>query len=73
MAKRYQLAQTLGADMETRFSVEGRRVSRERFETIRDSADRLECLQTVGRQLSGGRFRRTNYSIAVFDHGEPSI
>lgn len=61
----YQLSQTSGADMESRFYVDGRRVSRATFESIRGWAERLECFQTKGKQMRDGRIRRTNYSVAV--------
>lgn len=62
--KRFQLVEHVGA-YETRYIVDGRRVSRERFNALRDRATRLECLQTKAKQV-GTTFRRTNYSIAVF-------
>ena len=63
----YSLCQTVGADMPSRFSVNSVRVSRERYERIRDAAiheGRLECLRTVGKQFPGGRIRRKNYASA---------
>lgn len=63
----YSLSQTLGADMETRFYADGRRISREEYDTIVARAirdGRLDCLHTKGKQFDGGRIRRTNYSQA---------
>lgn len=65
MARHHTIAETIGADMESRFYVDGRRVSRAHVEYLKIRADRLECFHTKGRQLSGGRIRRTNYSTAV--------
>ena len=65
MATHYSISETTGADMESRFYVNGRRVSREYVEYLKTRADRLECFSTKGRQLPGGRICRTNYSVAV--------
>jgi hypothetical protein len=65
MAKHYEIAETTGADMDSRFYVDGRRVSRAYLESLKARADRLECLSTRGRQMPGGRIRRANYSVAV--------
>lgn len=64
----YNLTQTQGADMETRFHVNGKRVSRATFDAIRNQAARLGCFSTRARQLPGGKTRRTNYSVAVLAH-----
>lgn len=60
----YQLSETIGADMQTRFYVDGRRVSRAAYQSLKDRAQRLDCFATKARQLPGGRFRRTNYVSA---------
>lgn len=65
----YQLTEHCGAGYPSRFYIDGRRVSRSHFNCIRDKAHRegkIDCLLTVGKQLDGGRIRRTNYSCATF-------
>lgn len=63
----YQLSQTTGADRETRFTANGKRISRAEYDRIVARAlrdGRLECFLTKGRQEAGGKVRRTNYSVA---------
>lgn len=60
----YQLSETIGADMDSRFYVDGRRVSRSAYNALKDRAHRLDCFATKARQIAGGRFRRTNYVCA---------
>ena len=60
-----QLVEHKGADMEARFYIDGVRVSREKAEHLKQQAymfGRLDCFMTKGREISGGRTRRTNYS-----------
>lgn len=54
--------------METRFCVNGKRVSRATFDAIRDQATRLDCFSTRAWEMPGGKTRRTNYSVAVLAH-----
>lgn len=63
----YQLIQTTSPDAPARYSANGKRVSREEYERIADRAFRegkLECFQTIAKQLPGGRIKRKNFSIA---------
>lgn len=66
MNRYYQLTEVTGADMPARYSINGRRVSKDRFRDVRDNADRLECVTTRGKQVGGGRIRRWNYTTAVY-------
>lgn len=70
---RYQLTEHTGGDVPSRYYVDGRRVSYAAFETLRDKAHRwgkLDCFQSRGRQLPGGRIRRTNWSSATLPDNE---
>ncbi len=63
----YQLCQVAGADMPTRYSANGKRISRDKYERITAAAFRdgkLECFHTKAKQLPGGRIRRWNYISA---------
>ena len=69
----YRLIEHNGGDVPPRFYVNGIRVSGERFRALKDraySSGRLDSFLTRGRQLSGGRIRRTNYCVATFDYKE---
>ena len=63
----FNLTQCLGGSQETRYSANGRRISREEYERITARALReghLDTFHTKARQLPGGEFRRTNYVSA---------
>lgn len=63
----YQLSETIGAGMESRFYINGKRVSRADYQAIKERAysiGRLECFHTRAWTIRGGKTRRTNYSIA---------
>jgi hypothetical protein len=57
-----ELVEHIGADMPSRHYADGRRISAADARDLKDRAERLECLSTKGRQLPGGRIRRTNYT-----------
>lgn len=59
----HELISHKGADMESRFYCDGRRISREEFETLEIRAymgGRVSCLWTRGIEKPGGRCRRIN-------------
>lgn len=61
--RHHDMIQSIGADMPARYTVDGRRVSKETYNALMDTAHSLgtvECLWTKGRQVTGGRIRRTN-------------
>ena len=63
----HSLTKIQGADMETRFTIDGRRVSRERYEHVERMArmyGRHDCFSTRAIQKPGGKIRRWNYSLA---------
>lgn len=65
----FNLTQTLGADKSTRYSANGKRVSKARYDEIVERALRdgkLDCFHTKARQI-GTTFRRTNYSSARWE------
>ena len=65
----FTLTSWTGGGMSARFLVNSSRVSRARFEAIREAAfgpgGRMDCFHTSGRALPGGRTRRRNDSSAV--------
>lgn len=61
-----QLTQWLYPDQPARFYIDGKRVSRDRFEQVRNTATRLECFHTRAFPQPGGTFKRVNYSVASF-------
>lgn len=63
----YQLIQTLSPDAPARYSANGKRISRDEYERITSRAIRegkLECFQTIAKQLPGGKIKRKNFSTA---------
>lgn len=69
MIQYYTMSQTIGADMESRFYINGRRVSREYFDCVQTRArmtGTIDCFSTRARQLPGGKIRRTNYCVARY-------
>lgn len=67
----YNLSETIGAGMEARYFVNGIRVSREKFNELRDRAHdsgTLNCFSTRAWPIAGGKTRRTNYSVASFSY-----
>ena len=69
MTQYFDLVEHYGADMPARYYVNGRRVSRREFQSIKDRAHtqgRIDCFSTKGRQLPGGKIRRTNYCVASY-------
>lgn len=61
--RHHDMIQHIGADIPARYTVDGHRVSAREYNDIMDTAHALgtvECLWTKGKQLSGGRIRRTN-------------
>ncbi len=63
----HNLTKIQGADMETRFTVDGKRVSRETFEDIERMArmfGRIDCFHTRAIPKPCGKTRRWNYSTA---------
>jgi hypothetical protein len=68
MTHHYQLTDHKGGGQEARFLVDGVRVSRERYEAIKNAAytsGKLDCFHTSGKPLPGGKTRRTNHSSAT--------
>ena len=69
----FMLTSYTGGNMAARFFVNGLRVSRARFEAIREAAHgpggRMDCFHTSGRALEGGRTRRRNDSSATVPGG----
>jgi len=64
----HDLLQVRYPDKPTRFFIDGKRVSRERFEHMETQArmfGRLECFNTRAIPLPGGTFKRFNYSTAI--------
>jgi len=59
-----QLTQWLYPDAPARCYIDGKRVSRSRFDFVRDSAARLDCFHTRCWPVEGG-FKRVNYSHAT--------
>lgn len=69
MTKSYQLTEHNGGGFPARYHVDGKRVSKTTFDTIRDKAfrdGRLDCFQTKCRPIGNGEFRRTNWSVAHY-------
>lgn len=67
MENHYSLVQTLTTGKPARFSANGVRISRERYEDIEHMArmhGRIECLQTRAWPIEGGGTKRKNYSVA---------
>ena len=67
----YRMTEHNGADTPARYYVNGIRVSAERFRDLKEraySSGRLDSFATKGRQLRGGRIRRTNYCVATFSY-----
>lgn len=62
----YQISETIGADMQPRYYVNGKRESADYVRWMKTQCDRLDCFQTKGRQMPGGKIRRTNYCVATF-------
>ena len=65
----YRLSETSGAGMAPHYVANGKRVTKERFESIKQRAfacGRLDCFSTKARQV-GTTFRRTNYSHASWE------
>lgn len=69
MSQYYNMSQTIGADMESRFYINGRRVSRDKFDYVQMRArmtGTIDCFSTRARQLPDGKIRRTNYCTARY-------
>ena len=65
----HNLIEHKGADMPARFYIDGKRVSREKFEHVEQIArayGRSECFYTKCRELEGGRLRRINYKTVSY-------
>lgn len=65
--KSYQLTEHIGGNMASRYYIDGKRVSYESFERIREEAynrGNLGCFSTVAKQ-HGTTFRRINRSVAT--------
>ena len=60
-----QFVEHIGADTPARFYIDGKRVSRLDYNRAKDSCTRLDCFMTKGRQMAGGKIRRTNYCNGV--------
>ena len=61
----FELTQIITPDKPTRYSANGKRVSKDRYEEIERLArmfGRHECFTTRAKQLDGGTFKRWNYS-----------
>ena len=64
----YQMVDHKGAGMDARFYINGERVSRDTYETLETlaySGGRLDCFDTKGTSIAGGKTRRTNYKTAT--------
>lgn len=69
MQHHYSMTDHKGADMPARFYIDGVRVSREKFEDIKDRGHRegrVNCFHTSGREIAGGKTRRTNHCTVQF-------
>lgn len=63
------LVEHIGGGQESRFYIDGIRVSRDRMETVKIRAymaGGLSCFHTSGKQRPEGRTRRTNRSLARY-------
>jgi hypothetical protein len=70
MKHHHNLTQISGADMPTRYTVDGVRVSEARFNNITRRAlcyGSLDCFSTKSKQMAGGKIRRWNYSCARWE------
>lgn len=64
----HEMVEHVGADMPTRYYIDGRRVSCDEYRRVKNTAYRrgsVDCLWTRCKPLSGGRLRRTNGSHVV--------
>lgn len=69
MQNHYNLVQTLTTGKQARFSIDGKRVSREKWEHTRQMASmygRIECLITRAWPIDNGGTKRKNYLIAKY-------
>jgi len=69
MQNLFELSDHEGAGMQARFYVNGKRVSRDEFETIETRAymsGRLHTFHTIGKPIAGGKIRRINYKTAQY-------
>ena len=69
MTNYYQLSETKGAGMESRYYVDGKRVSQEKAEHIKQMGfmyGRVSCFHTKAWQVQGNKIRRTNYSVIQY-------
>lgn len=60
----YQLKQVMTTGCEARYSANGKRVSKARYEEIFQRGNmggEVDCFQSTCKQLGNGRLRRTNY------------
>lgn len=65
----YKLIQTLTTGKPARYSVDGKRVSKETYEYISTRTHtygRMECISTMAWPIDNGGIKRKNYSIARF-------
>ncbi len=58
----HELTDHRGADIPSRYYVDGVRVSAVKFEHLKDISLRMFNMTTKGKNLAGGRIRRTNYT-----------
>lgn len=61
-----ELVSHIGGGKQSRYYVDGKRVSKLTFYMLRDDAMRLECFNTSAIQ-TGTTFRRVNRETAVFE------
>ena len=65
----YRLTDHKGAGMTARFYINGRRVSRERYELIEQMGytnGRVDCFHTSAKPVDGGKTRRSNYKTVQY-------
>ena len=56
-----ELSQSTGGNMESRYMANGKRISKEKYDTMSHYAKRKDCFHTIAKQMPGKIFRLTNY------------
>lgn len=62
----YELVSHIGGEKQSRYYINGYRVSKIAFYRLRDDAPRLECFSTSA-AMNGTAIRFTHHNIAVFE------
>lgn len=69
MMHHYQLTEHKGGNMEARFIINGKRVSRALYDGIKStghSVGVVNCFHTTGKDIGGGAIRRTNHCTVSY-------